>query len=305
MKPISIIIPTHNNENTIVDTIVSVQKQTSRSWNCILVDDHSSDRTTANIKSKIVNDERFQLVENSVNRGANFCRNIGLKLCKDDLLLFLDGDDILYPDCIETRSSFLKGRTDLDMLVSQTTYFKHDINNVIEVFRNSESDNNKEKLIVSFLKHQIIWTTTAVTWNKNFLVRIQGWNEDYPRLQDVELNIRALMESPVIAFTGRADSYLRKSEFTQAKRVAAFWGFTNLISSFYGKLMASTDDEKTLNDYGEAFQHLIQMIVRYYFLDENNYDEEMKAYFLKTVQMILDESSYEQIFEALSLLSAD
>ena len=305
MQPISIIIPTYNNENTIVDTIKSVQKQVCRSWNCILVDDHSSDGTVAKIKSKIVNDERFQLVENSTNRGANFCRNIGLELSKDDFLIFLDGDDILYPNCIETRGSFLKGRGDVDMLVSQTSYFKDDIHNVIEVFRNSEMDNNKEKLIVSFLKHEIIWTTTAVTWNRTFLVKIQGWNEDYPRLQDVELNIRALIESPVIAFTGRTDSYLRKSEFTQAKRVAAFWGFTKLISSFYGRLMASTDDEKMLSDYSDAFQHLIQMIIKYYFLDANNYNEDMKAYFLKTIHMILDEASYAQIFEALSLLSAD
>lgn len=305
MKSISIIIPTYNNENTIVDTIESVKKQSSQSWSCIIVDDHSGDRTVANIKSRIINDERFQLVENSANRGANFCRNLGLKFCKDELLIFLDGDDILYPNCIETRSSFLKRRPDVDMLVSQTTYFIHDINNVIDVFRNSELDNDKEKLIVSFLKHQIIWTTSAVTWNKKFLVGIKGWNEDYPRLQDVELNIRALMENPLIAFTGRADSYLRKSEFTKAKRVAAFWGFTNLISSFYGKLMASTDDETALNDYAEAFQYLIQTIIKYYFLDENNYNEEMKAYFLRTVHMILDEASYEQIFKTLSLLSAD
>lgn len=304
MQTISIIIPTHNNENTIVDTIESVKKQTSQSWSCIIVDDHSTDGTVRQIKSMIANDGRFQLIENSNNRGANFCRNIGLNSSEGDFLIFLDGDDMLYPTCIEIRGTFLTKLLDLDMLVSQTTYFEHDINNIIEVFRNSELDNNREKLIVSFLQHQIIWTTTSVTWNRKFLAKIEGWNEDYPRLQDVELNIRALMESPVMAFTGAADSYLRKSKFTQAKRLAAFWGFTNLISSFYGKLMASTDDEKTLNDYGNAFQNLIRMIMKYYFLDDNNYDEEMKTYFLKTVHIILDESSYKQILQALSLLSA-
>ncbi|WP_426791468.1 glycosyltransferase family 2 protein [Sphingobacterium sp. WOUb80] len=133
MQPISIIIPTYNNENTIVDKIESVKKQTSQSWSCIIVDDHSTDRTVRKIKSMIANDGRFQLIESSSNRDANFCKNIGLKSSKGDFLIFLNGDDMLYPTCIEARITFIKKLLDLDMLISQTTYFEHDINNIIDV----------------------------------------------------------------------------------------------------------------------------------------------------------------------------
>ncbi|GGD22755.1 glycosyltransferase family 2 protein [Flavobacterium orientale] len=98
---VSIVTPTFNSAKYIAETIQSVQNQTYKNWEMIIVDDGSTDETISIIQ-KIQNEEpRVQLVIQSKNVGPAITRNKGIELAKGNYLTFLDADDIWFSDFIQ------------------------------------------------------------------------------------------------------------------------------------------------------------------------------------------------------------
>ena len=79
----SIIIPTFNREDVIIVTLQSIKCQTFESWECIIIDDGSTDNSVKKISDFIKDDSRFILKErDSLPKGPTKCRNIGLSFAK-------------------------------------------------------------------------------------------------------------------------------------------------------------------------------------------------------------------------------
>ena len=93
MNPlISIIIPTRNRAHLIEDTLESVLNQSYSHWECIVIDDGSSDNTAEIVSA--FNDERIKYFYQDHGERSK-ARNYGLSLAKGDFIQFLDSDDIL------------------------------------------------------------------------------------------------------------------------------------------------------------------------------------------------------------------
>jgi glycosyltransferase involved in cell wall biosynthesis len=101
---ISIIIPTFNREKLIAKTLDSVLIQTYHNWECIIVDDGSSDNSYTIIDKYLNKDNRFHFTKrNREPKGASTCRNIGTNMASGEYLIFLDSDDVLDTLCLENR----------------------------------------------------------------------------------------------------------------------------------------------------------------------------------------------------------
>lgn len=96
MSQISIIIPAYNVAPWLGSTLRSVQAQTFQDWECIIIDDGSTD----NPASCIPDDPRFRLIRQD-NAGVSAARNRGLDEARGPLVAFLDGDDIWHPQALE------------------------------------------------------------------------------------------------------------------------------------------------------------------------------------------------------------
>lgn len=105
---VSIITPTYNCENYIVDTITSVQNQTYSDWEMIIVDDCSSDNTVNIIKNIGKNDSRIRLIVLRENSGAAVARTEAMRLAKGEYMAFLDADDIWIQEKLERQLKFMK-----------------------------------------------------------------------------------------------------------------------------------------------------------------------------------------------------
>ena len=106
MNPlVSILIPAHNVENWIADTIRSAIAQTWPRKEIIIVDDGSSDRT-AEVARQFASKE--VVVVPTENQGAAAARNHALRFCQGDYIQWLDADDILAPDKIELQLKALR-----------------------------------------------------------------------------------------------------------------------------------------------------------------------------------------------------
>ena len=95
---VSIIIPTYNRAHLISETLHSIIAQTYTYWECIVVDDGSTDNTEEILKNYIKKDKRFQYHQRPKDKpkGANACRNYGISISNGDFLLVMDSDDLLH-----------------------------------------------------------------------------------------------------------------------------------------------------------------------------------------------------------------
>lgn len=108
-KPlVSIITPSFNSAKFIVETIKSVQNQTYKNWEMIIVDDCSSDKTVSIIKEISSQDNRIQLFQLDVNSGTGIARNTALAKASGKYIAFLDADDLWKPLKLELQIDFLK-----------------------------------------------------------------------------------------------------------------------------------------------------------------------------------------------------
>ena len=103
----SIIIPTYNRCELIKQSIVALKAQSYLNWECIIINDGSTDDTEIIIPEIIKNDNRFKLI-NQPNFERAISRNNGAKLAKGEYFIFLDSDDYFKPSHLQDISNFIK-----------------------------------------------------------------------------------------------------------------------------------------------------------------------------------------------------
>lgn len=154
-ESVSIIMPVYNAEKTITRAIESIQRQTYKNWQLIIVNDGSKDATQEIIQKKCTEDGRIKgyLIENS---GPAQARNYALEHAKGKWIAFCDADDWFTEDALETMVTFMNGTS------SQlcACYYTSNCNNNDIVYL------NKQKAIFQFLTNPEIG---GYLWNKLFL----------------------------------------------------------------------------------------------------------------------------------------
>lgn len=119
----SIVIPVYNAAGFITECLNSVSNQTmTKGTECILVDDCAQDNSVQLVEEFIANykgNVTFQLLKQDKNRGPSAARNRGIREATGEYVFFLDADDQITPQCIETLYTIAK-ESDADYV--QGTY---------------------------------------------------------------------------------------------------------------------------------------------------------------------------------------
>jgi glycosyltransferase involved in cell wall biosynthesis len=105
---VSIITPCYNSEKYIQETVQSVQNQTYKNWQMIIVDDASTDKTIAIIEKIAGLDSRIKVVKLGKNSGTGIARNSALDFANGKYISFLDADDLWKPEKLEIQINFLQ-----------------------------------------------------------------------------------------------------------------------------------------------------------------------------------------------------
>ena len=106
-ETVDIIMPNYNKGEYLEKSIKSVINQTYKFWKLYLIDDNSTDKSISILKN-YKKEKRIKIILLKKNKGPSYCRNIGLKLSKSNLICFLDSDDFWYPKKIEKQLIFIK-----------------------------------------------------------------------------------------------------------------------------------------------------------------------------------------------------
>ncbi len=187
---ISIIVPNYNKSNYILKTLQSIENQNYKNWECIVIDDNSNDNSIELIKGFIESNSRFKFIINNKNYGASYSRNLGINCSKGEYIIFLDADDIISSDCFSNRIKKISANMVLDFAVFPMGTFYEKIGDCKNIWNKFKGNH-----LYRFLSHDLPWGICSVIWRKESLLKLGGFNEDFLRLQDVELHTRALINS--------------------------------------------------------------------------------------------------------------
>lgn len=114
MSPIvTIIIPIYNKDKYIENTLNSIIAQTFRDYECILIDDGSTDKSGEICDSISNKDSRFKVIHIN-NGGVSHARNIGIERAQGEYITFIDSDDLVHPEYLNNLyNCILSGGADL------------------------------------------------------------------------------------------------------------------------------------------------------------------------------------------------
>ena len=118
MPKVSIIIPCYNQAEFLLQALQGLQEQTLQDFECIIVDDGSTDQSAQIAEDFIKGDHRFRLIKKA-NGGTATARNMGLRAATGEYVQFLDADDELDARKLDLRAAMMD-RDGLDM--SYTDY---------------------------------------------------------------------------------------------------------------------------------------------------------------------------------------
>lgn len=102
---ISIIVPVYNVEHYLRRCLESIVAQTFKDWECIMIDDGSSDQSGEICDEFHLNDSRFKVFHKE-NGGVSSARNVGLDNAKGEYICFCDSDDWVDSNWLEAFASY-------------------------------------------------------------------------------------------------------------------------------------------------------------------------------------------------------
>lgn len=117
-------MPIHNCEQTIAVAVRSLLSQTFRSWELLLIDDGSTDRTLAIARS--FSDPRIHVLADGRHRGLVFRLNQAIDLSRGSYFARMDGDDVSYPERLTLQVEYLEAHPEIDLLGGGVLIFGRD-----------------------------------------------------------------------------------------------------------------------------------------------------------------------------------
>jgi glycosyltransferase involved in cell wall biosynthesis len=223
MNPkVTIIMATYNRGHLIEETLESIFNQSFRNWECLIIDDGSTDNTKEVLQPYLEKENRFSYHErdNNHKKGLPGCRNQGLELAKGDYIIFFDDDDIVHPDNLKISIGTIKLQ-DVDYLRYLREVFSGQFSENFDGFDRSGNFitanldiNDLENIITGklpFNSCQILWRKKCFE-NNHFneeLMYAEEW-ECYSRI--LSSGVKGISIDKVLFF-GRKHQHSNTGEF--------------------------------------------------------------------------------------------
>lgn len=245
---ISVLIPLYNKENSIVNTLHTVLKQSYQDFEIVIVNDGSTDHSVHELSK--VKDSRIRLVEQS-NAGVSSARNAGIKIAKGDFIAFLDADDEWSSDYLQTQFDLSVKYPQCDVFA--TNYEFKDTRGVVSktIIRNLPFNKNDGELSnyfdVAACSHPPLWTS-AVMVRKSAIEDVGGFPVGIKSGEDL-LTWARLAARHGIAYSRRVKAtFIQEGyEFTdKPKRIPAEF---DLVGEGLDDLLKSNAENRALSKY--------------------------------------------------------
>ena len=190
---ISIIIPIYNRATLIGETLDSIIAQTYINWECILVDDGSTDNTHEVVKEYTSIDSRIQFYirPNNYKKGANACRNYGFELSKGSFIQWFDSDDIMCKNKLSKQVENLI-KSGKKASICDFSLFKDNKNE--EVLHHANLSSSSIKMYEQFITGDSTLNTQVALFKREVVSEIK-FDELLFRAQDLDFIYRVFQKN--------------------------------------------------------------------------------------------------------------
>jgi glycosyltransferase involved in cell wall biosynthesis len=120
---VTVIVPCFNYARFLDECVDSLVRQSYPRWECVIVDDGSTDDTPGTCLRLSRADARIRFLRQA-NAGLSAARNAGIRAARGEFLQFLDADDQLEPEKLKAQVEHLERHPATDLVVGGAAYFK-------------------------------------------------------------------------------------------------------------------------------------------------------------------------------------
>ena len=185
---ISVIMPAYNARETITASVRSLQAQTLKNWELIIVDDGSADDTAAVALALAEKDARICVVQRS-NSGPSVARNRGVDLARADLIAFLDADDFWAPERLLGMLSVFDKDPSVGVAFSRTRFVDDK-----SLKPGTLTAHIASLSIVDLMAENAVCSTSNIVCSKSLFTRTGGFTPGLDYAEDQDWLLRVALE---------------------------------------------------------------------------------------------------------------
>lgn len=293
---ISVIIAVYNGDKYITETLESIRLQSFANWECIVVDDGSTDDTIVVIQNYIAQDNRFKIIKTTGGNGPYIAANIGIKEAKGKYIARTDADDVSLPERLQMQYNYLQNNLKINLCGSQHYY----------LFENNMTNHKFYDSDIKFLKWQLIFRNKIVhstmMFRKDWFKKIDCYPEKrlaqdwYIWLEASHNNTLYILDVPLVKWRIHENSITKKensNQLDQGAEVVVYYLKNRLqievvdfsiVKNVIGSLRGDKIDTDT--DISEIILFIREVYDK--FVSDNKIDTQLKTKTKQDLHTIID-----------------
>jgi glycosyltransferase involved in cell wall biosynthesis len=207
---VSIVIPTYNRSGLLLGLLHSIRNGAHRPVQCVVVDDASTDQTTATVhdfSKSVAGDAGLTISYRRIpKKGAQVARNEGIRMAQGEAIIFVDSDDELAPEGLRRLVEALEAHPESD--------YSHGIVQIVDESLSPLTP--AQDVGAPYNIHNAVdlmgyhWHTMGALYRRECVERIGFWNEELKCSQDWEYQIRAKLFGGRSRFVDTVVGYWRQ-----------------------------------------------------------------------------------------------
>ena len=199
---VSVILPVYNGIEYIGEALESLFCQTLADWECIVVDDGSTDEVGAVVSRQVKRDSRIRYISRP-HRGLSVARNEGIRLARGRYLQFLDADDRLDSEKLKRQVEILENDWRFSLVYGEVSYFGEPIQPGLDKVMQTEG---REEVLRCLVKENIA-PVNCFLIEKESAVRVGLFDETLGAYEDWDLWLRCAVAG--LRFKFEPDQFAR------------------------------------------------------------------------------------------------
>ncbi len=222
---VSILVNAYNAERYIAEALDSALAQVYKNIEVIVLDDHSTDRTSAIVQEYAAKDERVHYLKPQKRVGLVEGRNELLRVSRGEYLTYLDADDVYMPDKVEQEVDFLATHPEYALVYCNIIFFFDGVPE--KTYRHRYTFYSGEDIFPHLLEKMFI-ANTSTMFRREVYDRLGGYRTDLGLVEDWEYFLRltyagyqvAFLDGDLVRYRLRWDSHTNFARQAEIKESA-------------------------------------------------------------------------------------
>jgi glycosyltransferase involved in cell wall biosynthesis len=193
---LTVLMSVYNGQQYLGQAIESILNQTFRDFEFLIIDDGSTDQSASIVQKFADLDPRIRVIQQAQNIGLTKALNLGIREAAGEYIARQDCDDISYPDRLQKALTALDAHPNLAFVTSSFHLIDAEGRTSGTLTHDQDADLNRWNMLFS----NAISAHSAVTFRKNLVLKVGGYDESLRYAQDYDLWLRLMEDHEIYSY---------------------------------------------------------------------------------------------------------